>query len=258
VTWQEAGKAWGERARDWAYLLEGYGLAAQDRVLARTGVCLDTRVLDVACGSGLALLRARQRGADVSGVDASTELVAIAQARVPDGDIRAGDMFELPFDDESFDVVTSFNGIWAGSDGALTESRRVVRPGGLVAVTFWGNPSHMQLLGCFLAIAATAPPSEEGELRSLAEIGRPGVAEEMLERAGLTPIERGTVASISEWPDVDLATRALLSMGPAQPSIAHSGADAVTSALLEALEPFSDPDTGVRLVSEQGYVIARA
>jgi len=114
------------------------------------------------------------------------------------------------------------------------------------------------MIGCFLALAKTAPPSEAGESTSLAEVGRPGVAEGMLERAGLVPVERGTVESVSEWPDPEVAWRAIAAIGPAWPSIHHSGEAAVKAEVLAALAPFTSADTGVRLVSELAYVIARA
>lgn len=257
MDWEAAGEAWGARARDWAYLTESYGRPVFDQVFARTGVGAGTRLLDVACGAGLALLTASQRGATVAGLDASRELVDIAQARVPDGDLRAGDMFALPFDDAAFDVVTSFNGIWAGCEQALAEARRVTRSDGFVAISFWGRPRRMQLLGCFAALAATAPPSEDGELVALAQIGRPGVAEAMAEQAGLEPVERGWVDSVSEWPDTEIAWRAIAALGPAWASIRHSGETRVKQLVVEALQPFSSPTTGVRLVSELGYLICR-
>ena len=258
VSWRRAGRAWGTRALDWAYLAEPYGRPAYDLVFARTGVGEDTSLLDIACGSGLALMTAARRGATVAGIDASEALVRIARERTPRGDIRHGDMFALPFPDSAFNVVTSFNGIWGGCDQALVEARRVAKPGGFVAITFWGKPRNMQMIGCFLALAKTAPPSGIAELTTLAEIGRPGVAEGMLERAGLAPVERGTVESISEWPDSELAWRAIAAIGLASPSIEHSGEAAVKAEVLAALEPFTSADTGIRLMSELGYVIARA
>ena len=52
---------------------------------------------------------AADRGARIAGIDATGPLVEIARERVPDGDFRVGDMEDLPWDDESFDVVTGFN-----------------------------------------------------------------------------------------------------------------------------------------------------
>jgi ubiquinone/menaquinone biosynthesis C-methylase UbiE len=78
----------------------------------RLGIGDGDRLLDIACGSGLAIELARIRGATCSGIDASPRLIAIAQDRNPDSDIRVGDMHDLPWGDETFDVVTSFRGIW--------------------------------------------------------------------------------------------------------------------------------------------------
>jgi len=63
----------------------------------RLGVDAGDRLLDVACGSGLAVELARLRGASCSGVDASARLVAVARDRNPDCDIRIGDMHALPW-----------------------------------------------------------------------------------------------------------------------------------------------------------------
>jgi len=75
----------------------------------------------------------------VSGLDAAEALIAIARARTPVGDVPVGDMFALPFADGSCDVATSFNGIWKGCEAALTEARRVVRPGGAGVGVMWAG-----------------------------------------------------------------------------------------------------------------------
>lgn len=137
--WQEAGRGWGARARKWAYLVELYARPANELVFARLGVGASTSLLDIACGSRFAASVAAARGATVAGLDAAEPLLAIARARTPAGDFRAGDMFALPFDAASFDVATSFNGIWKGCEKALEEARRVLRPGGSFGMTFWGR-----------------------------------------------------------------------------------------------------------------------
>ena len=92
----------------------------------------ETRDLDIACGTGLAVQLVSERGARVTGLDASRRLIALAAARTPHADLRVGDMFVLPFEAASCDVATSFRGIWGTCLGALHEARRVVRPGGKV------------------------------------------------------------------------------------------------------------------------------
>src|ERR1700761_2941952 len=134
MDWIESGRAWGARATDWAYLMEPYARRANDALFDRAGVGPGTRLLDIACGSGYAASVAAGRGAGGPALDPSEGLSAMARARPPDADFRVGDMFDLPFEDGRFDVVTSFNGIWKGCEDALREARRVVRPDGLVGV----------------------------------------------------------------------------------------------------------------------------
>jgi cyclopropane fatty-acyl-phospholipid synthase-like methyltransferase len=67
-----------------------------EHIFDQAGVTPGKRHLDIACGSGLAIQLASERGAMASGIDASERLIAIARARTPSADIRLGDMFHLP------------------------------------------------------------------------------------------------------------------------------------------------------------------
>src|SRR5215831_18632111 len=182
--WVEAGRAWGARAAEWAYLFEPYVRPANEVVFDELDVGGTTRLLDIACGSGLAAALAHRRGAVVSGLDASAELVDIARARTPDGDFRVGDMFALPFPDASFDRATSFNGIWQGCEAALREAARVLVPGGLVGLTFWGRLDHVGLVPYFLKMIELSPPSHGEASMQQGDTGRPGVIEDMLTSTG--------------------------------------------------------------------------
>ena len=178
--WAESGQAWGERAADWAYLIEPYARRANDTLFDRAAVGPGTRLLDIACGSGYAASVAAGRGATVAGLDASETLIAIARARTPSADFRVGDMFALPFGDDQFDVATSFNGIWKGCEDALREGRRVVRPGGLAGFSFWGSPKRLGLLSYFAVLLEPSPPDHADATVNQGDTGRPGVAEQML------------------------------------------------------------------------------
>ncbi len=251
-----AAVAWGARSRDWAYLAESWLRPAYDRVLDRTAVGEGTRLVDIACGSGMAAMVAAQRGAQVSGLDAAEPLLRIARARVPEGDFRTGDMNALPFDDGSFDVVTSFNGIWHGWDQALSEARRVARPGAFVGLTFWGSPKRMGHWPWFETLAAYSTSQDTDALADNSLIGKPGVAEEMFACAGITVVERGTVRCWHEFPDVDTGWRALAAAGPSWPAVDRD-ANGYRAALTEMLTPLMDADVGIRLGSEIGYLIGR-
>ena len=255
--WEESGSAWGARATDWAYLMEPYARPANDAIFDRLGVGAGTRLLDIACGSGYAAMVAANRGAVVSGLDAAARLLDIARARTPAGDFRQGDMFALPFADDSFDAVTSFNGIWAGCEDALREAARVLRPEGMFGMTFWGSPKRLGLLPYFMTIASLSPQEHVDATLGQADTGRPGVAEAMFATAGLEVLERGTSTVINEWPDVQTAVRALSAAGPCIPAIEAVGYERFTTELTTALEPLVD-DNGLRVASEFGWLVGRA
>lgn len=255
--WEDAGRGWGARPLEWAYLNEPYARAANDLIFERVALGSGTRYLDIACGSGLAANTARRRGAAVTGLDASAELIRIARARTPDGDFRIGDMFDLPFTPDSFDVVTSFNGIWKGCEPALAGARRILATDGRLGLTFWGSPARIGLLPYFLKIIELSPPSHQSASAEQGDTGRAGVVEDMLATTGFDLIERGTVEAVNEWPDLPTAVRALAAAGPAVPAIESVGYDAFSAELSDALAPLYDPDLGVRIVSELGWVTAK-
>jgi len=102
---------------------------------------LDT--LDIACGTGNASLIAAERGARVTGLDAAPRLLEVAAGRAADADLSAewveGSMLELPFADDSFEIVTSVFGVIFGDPpGAVAgEIARVLETNGRIALTTW-------------------------------------------------------------------------------------------------------------------------
>src|SRR3954466_9026492 len=95
-------RLWGTDPRAWAEFAEAHNRPLFEAVLDAAGVTDGTRLLDVGCGSGLALQLARGRGAIVSGVDISPALLELARERLPDADLREADMESLPFAFDAF------------------------------------------------------------------------------------------------------------------------------------------------------------
>lgn len=119
---------------DFATLSEPANCREYVAIHHRLGIGQGDRVLDVACGSGLAIELARARGAQCAGIDASQRLVAVARDRNPEADIQVGDMHALPWQDASFDVATSFRVdvpfAWEFADPrGLRTGARIHRPG---------------------------------------------------------------------------------------------------------------------------------
>jgi SAM-dependent methyltransferase len=254
--WRDAGAAWGHAALDWAYLFEPYSRDATEHVFATTGVGPGTELFDLACGSGYATARAARRGANVTGLDASTELLEIARRRTPDGRFDAGSMFALPYDDEQFDVVTSFNGVWGGCEVAMAEANRVLKPGGMIAVTFWGPGDTLDFRDMFITLGG-ATASTKDEMIGLASIGAPGVAETMFADAGFEIVERGATQAVHEMPDAEVMWRCLRSPGLMKPALDLLGDEALGALLMGTFDRFQAADGSYRVVNELTHVIGR-
>src|SRR5438309_1932968 len=99
-------------------------------------------VLDVACGPGYVSAAARQLGAIPTGVDFSSEMVAIANRILPEIDFIEGDAQKLPLADASFDRVLMNFGLLHLSrpEKACSEAFRVLRAGGKFGFTIWAEP----------------------------------------------------------------------------------------------------------------------
>ena len=220
--WELVDEGWGRKAVDFAALGEPGACREYVAMHHRLGVDAGDRLLDVACGSGLAIELARLRGASCSGIDASARLVAVARDRNPGCDIRVGDMHALPWDPASFDVVTSFRGIWGTTPEVVGEIFRVLRPGGRAGITVWG---HLKASAGVWALAPFRLAAEEkvGNQAAMVSLGRPGAGEQLLESHGFLDVERLAVPFAWEFADPELYARALAAMGPAYEAIQNVG-----------------------------------
>lgn len=119
-------------------------LGVADHVVRSASIRAGELVLDIACGTGNTALMARARGAAVTGLDLTPELLAFAQKRAAGeglGDIvwKEGDAEHLPFSDGAFDVVVSSCGLMFAPDQqkVANEVARVTKRGGRIAIQAW-------------------------------------------------------------------------------------------------------------------------
>jgi SAM-dependent methyltransferase/alkylhydroperoxidase family enzyme len=212
--WLLVDEGWGRKAVEFATLTEPTNVREYVAVHHRLGVGDGDRLLDVACGSGLALELAAVRGARCAGIDASPRLLAVAKDRNPDADLRVGDMNVLPWDDNSFDVVTSFRGIWGTTPTAVAEMFRVLTPGGRAGLTVWGHIKASPGAWALAPFALAEEPKVQNQANMVA-LGRPGAGEALLVECGFTHIERMEVPFVFEFADPEAFARAMAATGPA-------------------------------------------
>ena len=138
----------------WFGKITGHSMAWQHKPLIKWAITLmdvqpTDHVLDVGCGSGVAIKLIAKIAVEgfVAGVDYSEEMAQqalrrnAAAVRAGRAGIRHGNVAALPYDDESFDKVIGVETFyfWPDPVANLREVRRVIRPGGLVALVMEGS-----------------------------------------------------------------------------------------------------------------------
>ena len=118
------------------------------------------RVLDVAAGTGASSIEFVRAGADVVAVDFSEGMLEEGRRRHPEIDFRQADAMNLPFEDNSFDAVTTSFGLRniQDFDRALREFYRVLRPGGHLVVCEFSRPTWAPFRALYHFFLGTVVP----------------------------------------------------------------------------------------------------
>ncbi|HET6201388.1 MAG TPA: methyltransferase domain-containing protein [Planctomycetota bacterium] len=181
------------------------------RLVDEAKVSPGQRILDAACGTGIVARTAADRiGAPgaVAGIDLNSSMIQVARRLRPDIEWHEGDVAKMPFADGRFDAVLCQAALMFFPDrvAALQEMRRVLRPGGKVAVQVWGASPGYEL---------TAGIIEEASGKEAAEIFRapfvlrdPREAESLLAKAGFRKTSRSTRQGAARFPSIDAMLQA--------------------------------------------------
>jgi SAM-dependent methyltransferase len=252
------GPLWGARARDWA-LNEEKQLPAYEEALRRVELEAGQRVLDVGCGAGFFLGLVAEREAKPFGLDASEALIELARKRVPQADLRVGDMEALPFEDDIFDLVTGFNSFFFANDfvAALREAGRVAKPGAPLVIQVWG-PHERNDLEAMKEIVRPFLPPRPADAPAEPDYSEPGILESLAAEAGLVPEESFDLRYAFEYPDAHTLGRLLVAPAGIAMLVGPEREHEVKDAIITGLGSHRQPDGSYRLENEFHYLVARA
>jgi SAM-dependent methyltransferase len=252
------GPLWGARAADWT-LSEDQQVPTYEDAITRVGLQPGQRVLDIGCGAGAFLRRVAERGARPSGIDASQALLEIARSRLPDADLRHGDMEALPYDDDTFDLVTGFTSFFFANDivAALREAGRVAKPGAAVVINVWG-PHEVNDLEAVKAIIRPYFPPRPADAPVEPDYSEPGVLEDLATRAGLEPETTFDTTWAFVFEDAQTLGRAMVAPAGLALLVGPDREDEVKEAIERGLAPYRAEDGSYRLQNTFHSLIARA
>lgn len=208
----ESRACWSEAAPRYDVLSSSLFGPVTEEFMDFAGLRKGWRVLDVACGPGIASRAAARRVAEkgsVLGVDLAPGMVELAASRPAPKrsapvEFRVMDAQKLELPDASFDAAICQLGLmlFARPGEALSEMRRVVVPGGPVACLAQGRRSAMLFTALVMdAIVARAPQLRAPKgAPTLYAFGPDGVLEESFARAGLTEMVTRRLSGVFRFP----------------------------------------------------------
>lgn len=174
------------------------------------------RVLDIACGTGIAAREAARRAGQqgkVIGVDRNPGMLAVAREQASHVEWREGRAEALPFGDGCFDAVLCQFGLMFFEDqiAALREMHRVLRAGGRAAVAVWDGEEHSPGYAAMISLLDRMCGTVAADaLRAPFVLGNPNALRSLLADAGwqdaLITTRMGTARfnSVDEWVKTDV------------------------------------------------------
>ena len=249
---------------DYPSMVETFLLPLGPALVEASGIQQGMHVLDVAAGTGNASLRAAERGAMVTASDLTPELLeagrAVAEADGLSLEWVEADAENLPFDDESFDVVmSSIGAMFAPHHQAVADQMvRVCRPGGTIGLLSW-TPEGM-IGALFRTMGPFMPPPPPGAQPAPLWGSEDHVRELFGERVEWRTLERQDLTITAFQRGRDYGEHFKARYGPTIAARANAEKNGRAEEFDEALDAFcdewnqSEPDQPARF--EKEYLVA--
>ncbi|KIF76986.1 methyltransferase type 11 [Streptomyces sp. 150FB] len=264
------------RARDWAEIQERMLVPLYEAVYERLEVRDGTKLLGLGCGSGLALLIAASRGAQVTGVDSDEHRLALARERLradgerdrtpaqaqkpPTGTLLPADRLTQAAGrgERAYDVITAFQPI-GGAEGdgkglepELDAAIPMAKRGTPVVIAAWGPPERCATAAVLRVAGRLTDRLRKGGWRP----AHRDDLEDVAARAGLKPDGSGRVACPFGYADTESAVRGLLSTGVFDGAVRVTDRRQVEKEIGEALHDHVRRDGTVWMPNIFRYLIA--
>ena len=248
---------------DYPSMVETFLLPLGPRLVEACAVGPGMRVLDVAAGTGNASIPAAQRGASVTASDLTPELLEAGRGRAEAEGVELewvpADAEQLPFEDESFDVVmSSIGAMFAPHHGEVADELvRVCRPGGTIGLLSWTPEGLIGAL--FRTMGPFAPPPPPGAQPPPLWGSEEHVRDLLGDRVEFATLERDVLEITAFERPRDYGEHFKARYGPTIAARANAGRDGREADFDDALDRFCDEhDLGTpgRARFESEYLLA--
>jgi len=223
-------RQWSANAAGWDSMhdrLERETGPVSDWLFREAGLAPGMKVLDLACGSGHPAINAARLvrpGGSVVATDLAPEMVEVTRRRVREAgldnvEVRVMDLEAIDFPDESFDAATCrFGLMFCPQPGkAVSEVRRVLKPGGRFALSVWDLPERspgQTVMGEALRRLGRPQPPIDYDAPGIYQLAPPGKLEALLREAGFGEIKVESMTLDFEYESLEaLWGRALVRPG---------------------------------------------
>lgn len=232
-------------------------------LLDHAGILRGQRVLDVACGTGVAARAAAHRTGDaslVTGLDLNPAMLEVASGLQPDIDWRAGDAAALPFGPEEFDAVMCQSALmfFADRPRAVSEMARVVARGGTVTLQSYSPVEDQPGYAPFVDIVVRHAGEEARGLLDLYwSAGELAELTAWCEAAGLGDVRTDTRLGTASFPSVEALAETEIRGTPVSALVPETAFDAIVTDCRRGLAEHIDTSGALALPIRATFVSAR-